>query len=219
MTAEVMNVVGGLANGAADVVSDATAGKLHTAQDQEPKSKLRMGNGVHENGVAGHEEEGPKALADSGVAEASGADDKTTQEDLAAPASAPATESGAGQASDKGILGSTPPALAPDGDIPVFGEAPPAAPVKAPTRYDFYLVRVPRPDLTAENNRIRILDIEIAEKRERQTFISAALRLKQVRIRTCVKTWSEEGRKCVSKPNKLKKEGKQMAAYEEEHAS
>ena len=47
-------------------------------------------------------------------------------------------------------------------------------------RHEFYYIRIPRPDLTAEITEIKAVEQKFREKREKQQFISAALRIKRV---------------------------------------
>lgn len=56
------------------------------------------------------------------------------------------------------------------------------APEPAVKTHEFYYIKIPRPDLTAEIGEIKACEQKFREKREKQQFISAALRIKRVRI-------------------------------------
>ncbi|CAI5491616.1 unnamed protein product [Closterium sp. Naga37s-1] len=52
------------------------------------------------------------------------------------------------------------------------------------THREFYFIRIPRPDLSAEINKIKAVEQRVKEKRDKQQAVSAALRLKKAQ-------WSE----------------------------
>ncbi|GJP72631.1 hypothetical protein CLOP_g3399 [Closterium sp. NIES-67] len=84
------------------------------------------------------------------------------------------------------------PAIGPDGadsgfapaDVPELAAVPEmgAEPVK--THREFYFIRIPRPDLSAEIGKIKAVEQRVKEKRDKQQAVSAALRAKKAQ-------WSE----------------------------
>ncbi|CAI7928994.1 unnamed protein product [Closterium sp. NIES-54] len=84
------------------------------------------------------------------------------------------------------------PAIGPDGadsgfapaDVPELAAVPEMAAEPTITHREFYFIRIPRPDLSAEINKIKAVEQRVKEKRDKQQAVSAALRAKKAQ-------WSE----------------------------
>ncbi|CAI5469333.1 unnamed protein product [Closterium sp. Yama58-4] len=84
------------------------------------------------------------------------------------------------------------PAIGPDGadsgfapaDVPELAAVPEMAAEPTITHREFYFIRIPRPDLSAEISKIKAVEQRVKEKRDKQQAVSAALRAKKAQ-------WSE----------------------------